>query len=231
MTKTILITGSARGIGFELARQYSGAGWRVFATTRTPDKAKQLNLLASSIDNLTVHQMNVGDEQSVLSLATEIKGQPIDVLLNNAGVFGGLETQTFQKMDYDNWASEFNIMAMGPFRVIQALLPNVMSGRQKKIVTMSSQVAAHSYDHLIGYSYASAKAAVNRLMTGLAEELKKDGVIVVPMHPGWVKTEMAGDVADIEPSESADGIRQVISSMTIADTGTFLKWDGDIHSW
>ena len=61
--------------------------------------------------------------------------------------------------------------------------------------------------------------------------LKKDGVIVVPMHPGWVKTEMAGDVADIEPSESADGIRQVISSMTIADTGTFLKWDGDIHSW
>ena len=175
--------------------------------------------------------MDVGDEQSVAALAAELKGQPIDVLLNNAGVFGGLETQTFQKMDYDNWAAEFNVMAMGPFRVIQALLPNVLAGEQKKIVTMSSQVSAHAYDHLIGYSYASAKAAVNRLMTGLAEELKKDSVIVVPMHPGWVKTEMAGDVADIEPSESAEGIRQVISGMTIVDTGTFLKWDGDIHPW
>ena len=231
MTNTILITGSARGIGFELARQYSEAGWRVFATTRSPDKAEQLNVLAFSIENLTVHQMDVGDEQSVAALAAELKGQPIDVLLNNAGVFGGLETQTFQKMDYDNWAAEFNVMAMGPFRVIQALLPNVLAGEQKKIVTLSSQVSAHAYDHLIGYSYASAKAAVNRLMTGLAEELKKDSVIVVPMHPGWVKTEMAGDVADIEPSESAEGIRQVISGMTIVDTGTFLKWDGDIHPW
>ena len=231
MTNTILITGSARGIGFELARQYSEAGWRVFATTRSLDKAEQLNVLAFSIENLTVHQMDVGDEQSVAALAAELKGQPIDVLLNNAGVFGGLETQTFQKMDYDNWAAEFNVMAMGPFRVIQALLPNVLAGEQKKIVTMSSQVSAHAYDHLIGYSYASAKAAVNRLMTGLAEELKKDSVIVVPMHPGWVKTEMAGDVADIEPSESAEGIRQVISGMTIVDTGTFLKWDGDIHPW
>ena len=231
MTNTILITGSARGIGFELARQYSEAGWRVFATTRSPDKAEQLNVLAFSIENLTVHQMDVGDEQSVAALAAELKGQPIDVLLNNAGVFGGLETQAFQKMDYDNWAAEFNVMAMGPFRVIQALLPNVLAGEQKKIVTMSSQVSAHAYDHLIGYSYASAKAAVNRLMTGLAEELKKDSVIVVPMHPGWVKTEMAGDVADIEPSESAEGIRQVISGMTIVDTGTFLKWDGDIHPW
>jgi NAD(P)-dependent dehydrogenase (short-subunit alcohol dehydrogenase family) len=96
---------------------------------------------------------------------------------------------------------------------------------------LSSQVAAHVYDHLIGYSYASVKAAVNRLMTGLATELKEQGVIVVPMHPGWVKTDMAGDVADIEPSESAEGVREVISKMTIADTGTFLKWTGDIHPW
>jgi len=228
---TILITGSARGIGYELAKQYSEAGWRVFATTRSPKKAERLNTLALSTDNLTVHWMDVGDEQSVIAFAAELGGQPIDVLLNNAGVFGGLETQTFQNMDYDNWASEFNVMAMGPFRVIQAFLPNVLAGEQKKIVTLSSQVAAHAYDHLIGYSYASAKAAVNRLMTGLAEELKEQGVVVVPMHPGWVKTEMAGDVADIESGESAEGVREVISKMTIADTGTFLKWTGDIHPW
>jgi NAD(P)-dependent dehydrogenase (short-subunit alcohol dehydrogenase family) len=68
-------------------------------------------------------------------------------------------------------------------------------------------------------------------MTGLATELKEQGVIVVPMHPGWVKTDMAGDVADIEPSESAEGVREVIDNMTIVDTGTFLKWTGDVHPW
>ncbi len=228
---TILITGSARGIGYELAKQYAEAGWRVFATTRSPEKADQLNALASTMENLTVHRMDVGDASSVSAIKAELGDQPIDVLLNNAGVWGGLETQTFQNMDYDNWAFEFNVMAMGPFRVIQTFLPNVLAGQQKKVVTLSSQVAAHVYDHLIGYSYASVKAAVNRLMTGLATELKEQGVIVVPMHPGWVKTDMAGDVADIEPSESANGVRDVIGKMTMADTGTFLKWTGDIHPW
>lgn len=228
---TILITGSARGIGYELAKQYAEAGWRVFATTRSPEKADQLNALASTMENLTVHRMDVGDSSSVSAIKAELGDQPIDVLLNNAGVWGGLETQTFQNMDYDNWVFEFNVMAMGPFRVIQTFLPNVLAGQQKKVVTLSSQVAAHVYDHLIGYSYASVKAAVNRLMTGLATELKEQGVIVVPMHPGWVKTDMAGDVADIEPSESALGVREVIDKMTMADTGTFLKWTGDIHPW
>jgi NAD(P)-dependent dehydrogenase (short-subunit alcohol dehydrogenase family) len=231
MTNTILITGSARGIGCELAKQYAEAGWRVFATTRSPDKADELNTLASIMDNLTVHRMDVSDAQSVGAFAAELGDQPVDVLLNNAGVFGGLETQTFQNMNYENWAFEFNVMAMGPFRVIQTLLPNVLLGQQKKIVTLSSQVAAHVYDHVIGYSYASVKSAANRLMTGLATELKEQGVIVVPMHPGWVKTDMAGDVADIEPSESAEGVREVIGNMTIADTGTFLKWTGDVHPW
>jgi NAD(P)-dependent dehydrogenase (short-subunit alcohol dehydrogenase family) len=228
----ILITGAARGIGLELARQYAEAGDRVYATTRNPDSAGQLNALAAEFpDKVTVHRMDVGDMASVRACAAELNGAPIDVLINNAGVWGGLETQTFQNMDYENWAFEFNVMAMGPFRVIQTFLPNVLAGSEKKIVTLSSQVAAHVYDHVIGYSYASAKAAVNRLMTALATELEDQGIIVVPMHPGWVKTDMAGDVADIYPSESAEGVRRVIAGMTLADTGKFLKWTGDIHPW
>ena len=229
---TVLITGAARGIGFQLAQQYAQAGDRVLATCRSPEKATQLNAAAAaSGGRLTVHRMEVGDSASVRSCATAIGNMPIDILINNAGVWGGLDTQTFQNMDYDNWAHELNIMAMGPFRVIQAFMPNVLAGAGRKIITISSQTGAHAYDHLIGYSYASAKAAVNRLMTGLATEYKDQGVIIVPLHPGWVKTEMAGDVADISPQESAEGVRRVIADMTMANTGTFLKWTGDIHPW
>lgn len=229
---TVLITGSARGIGFQLARQYADAGDRVFATCRSPENATQLNAAAAeSSGRLTVHKMEVGDSASVKACAAAIGSTPIDILINNAGVWGGLDTQTFQNMDYDNWAHELNIMAMGPFRVIQAFMPNVLAGKGRKIVTISSQTGAHAYDHMIGYSYASAKAAVNRLMTGLATEFKDKGVIIVPLHPGWVKTEMAGDVADISPQESAEGVRRVIAGMTMANTGTFLKWTGDVHPW
>ncbi|MDA0338810.1 MAG: SDR family NAD(P)-dependent oxidoreductase [Proteobacteria bacterium] len=183
---TVLITGSARGIGYEMAKQYGEAGARVFATTRTPEKADSLNALAAGSGGLiSVHKMDVGDMESVQACAAELDGAPIDILINNAGVWGGLETQTFQNMDYDNWAFEMNVMTMGPFRVIQTFLPNVLASEQRKIATMSSQVSAHVYDHIIGYSYAAAKAATNRMMTALATELQDQNVIVVPMPPGW----------------------------------------------
>jgi len=228
----VLITGAARGIGYQLAKQYAEVGDRVYATYRNEATAGPLRELAQASGGaLTLHHMDVGDSASVQACAAELADVPIDVLLNNAGVFGGLETQTFQNMDYDNWAFEFNVMAMGPFRVVQNFLPHVLAGEQRKIVTNTSQVAAHAYDHMIGYSYASAKAALNRLMTALATELADQNVIVTLMHPGWVKTEMAGDVADIEPHESATGVRQVIAGLTQADSGKFLKWTGDIHPW
>lgn len=228
----ILITGAARGIGFELAKQYGEAGDRVYATCRSPEAADKLKEVAdASGGRVTIHKMDVGDMDSVKACAGEIGGAPIDILINNAGVFGGTATQSFENMDYDNWASEFNIMAMGPFRVVQNFLDNVLAGEQRKIVNMSSQTAAHVYDHVVGYSYISAKAGLNRLMTGLATELADQKVIVSLMHPGWVKTDMAGDVADIEPHESASAVRDVIAGLTQADSGTFLKWTGDIHPW
>ncbi len=228
----VLITGAARGIGFELAKQYAAAGDRVLATVRSLDTAAPLQAVADEHnDSLTIRTMDVGDANAVAECARAWANEPIDVLINNAGIFGGLDTQTFQNMDYDNWAHEFNVMAMGPFRVTQAFLQNVLAGDDRKIVTISSQTAAHAYDHVIGYSYASCKAAVNRLMTGLATELHDQGITVVPLHPGWVKTEMAGDVADIDPDESARGVREVIGNMTLADSGKFLKWTGDEHPW
>lgn len=228
----ILITGAARGLGYELARQFAEGGDRVYATCRNPERADRLNAAAAaSGGRLTVHRMDVGDMASVKACAAELRDVPIDILINNAGVWGGLETQVFANMDYDNWAHELNIMLMGPFRVVQNFISNVRKGEQKKIVSITSQTAAHSYDHIIGYAYGSAKAGLNRVMTALAEEFKDEGIIVALIHPGWIKTEMAGDVADLEPPvAAADNIR-LIKRLTMADSGTFLKWTGEIHPW
>ena len=175
--------------------------------------------------------MDVGDMASVQACAADLAGQPIDVLINNAGVFGGLETQIFANMDYDNWMSEVSIMMMGPFRVMQNFMPHIDAGTDKKLVTITSQTAAAAYDHEIGYAYASAKAGVNRLVTGLATEFADQPHIFSLIHPGWVKTEMAGDVADIDPDESARMVIDVISGLAKADSGKFLKWTGDVHPW
>jgi NAD(P)-dependent dehydrogenase (short-subunit alcohol dehydrogenase family) len=228
----VLITGAARGLGFELTKQFAEAGHRVYATTRNPERAAKLQeVAAGSGGRVTVHRMDVGDGASVTECARDLAGTPIDILINNAGVWGGLETQTFQNMDYENWAHEFNVMAMGPFRVCQAFLPNVMAGRERKIVAMTSQTAAAAYDHVIGYSYASAKAGLNRLMTGLARELEDRGVTVTLVHPGWIRTEMAGPVADLDPPDAARDVLKLILSLTPADNGKWLKWTGDIHPW
>lgn len=228
----ILITGAARGLGYELARQFAEGGDRVYATCRSPERADRLNAAAAaSGGRLTVHRMDVGDMASVKACAEELRDVPIDILINNAGVWGGLGTQVFANMDYDNWAHELNIMLMGPFRVVQNFISNVRKGEQKKIVSITSQTAAHSYDHIIGYAYGSAKAGLNRVMTALAEEFKDERIIVALIHPGWIKTEMAGDVADLDPSvAAADNIR-LINRLTMADSGTFLKWTGEIHPW
>ncbi len=228
----ILITGAARGLGYELARQFAAAGHRVFATCRNPAGAARLQAAAAASDGLlTVHAMDVGDMASVKACAEELHDLPVDILINNAGVWGGLDTQVLANMDYDNWAHELNIMLMGPFRVVQNFLPHIRRGTDKKIVSITSQTAAHSYDHAVGYSYASAKAGLNRLMTALAEELKPEGIIVALLHPGWIRTEMAGPGADLEPADAAADNVRVISGLTLADSGKFLKWTGDVHPW
>lgn len=229
---TILITGASRGIGFEIARQYAADGDRVYATCRTPEKADKLNAAArGSGGRLTVHKMDVADGDSVKACAREIGDATIDVLINNAGVWGGLETQVLENMDYDNWAYELSVMAMGPMRVVQAFLPNVLKSKNPKIVTVTSQTSAHSYKKIAGYAYSSAKAACNRIMTIMANDLKDKGVAVYLMHPGWVQTDMAGPKADIPPHESATGVRKTIANATLADTGKFLTWEGGIHAW
>ncbi|WP_293903156.1 SDR family oxidoreductase [Phenylobacterium sp.] len=228
---TILITGANRGIGLELARQYTEAGDRVFATCRAPAEARDLTLLAGGAGGrLTVHAMDVGDAASIAACAKAVGDTPIDVLINNAGILGG-KSQTLESIDFDAWIDAFKVMTIGPFRTVQAFLPNLKAAPAAKVMTVTSQLAASTWPFGGSYAYSSAKAAVNKVMQTLAKDLKTQNIAVSMIHPGWVKTEMGGAGADITAEESATGIRGVITGLTSDTSGKFYKWNGEIHPW
>jgi NAD(P)-dependent dehydrogenase (short-subunit alcohol dehydrogenase family) len=226
---TVAITGAGRGIGLELARQHAAAGDRVIALVRNPEGAGQLaELAAASGGKLTVHRMDVADDASVKAGAAETAGEAIDVLYNVAGVSGS-DPAELESSDWAEWDEVFRIMVQGPLRVLQAFLPRL--GEGSKVINISSQLAASTWPYGGYYAYAAAKAALNRLMRSVATDLKERGVIVGLMHPGWVQTEMGGEAADITPTESAQGIRDVAAAWTLERSGDFLKWNGETHAW
>ncbi len=228
---TVLITGANRGIGLELTRAYARAGDRVFAFCRSPQGAGALVDLAESSDGkVTVHPMDVGDGAAIVAAAKVVGDTPIDILINNAGILGG-QTQTLESIDFDSWIEALTVMTLGPFRVVQTFLPNLKAAGAAKVMTVTSQLAASTWPYGGTYAYSSAKAGVNKVMQALAIDLKGAGIAVSMIHPGWVKTDMGGAGADITPEESAAGIHAVIAGLTLDHTGTFYKWNGDIHPW
>lgn len=232
MTKTVLITGANRGIGLELVKRYlQEEDWQVIATCRQPENAVELKqLVASSSNRLNILPLEVTDSASVLRLSIELKDANIDVLINNAGIFNdrGSSIGTF---DFGKWAESFDVNVLGPMRVTEALLKNLDHNEPAKIVTISSQLGALSRRAESNYAYCSSKAALNKSMSTLANELENTNMIVAMFHPGWVQTDMGGSEAEITPAESADGIFTTTEKLTKADSGKFLKWNGEIHPW
>lgn len=231
----IIITGANRGIGLALVKTYLLGGDRVFALCRQPQQADQLNELAASAGGqLTVHTVDMADADSITTFAGSLKDTPVDVLLNVAGIVGGrtdsLLKAPFSEADFDDWRTAFEVMTIGPFRLTQAVLPNLIAANGK-VMTVSSQIAASTWPRGGLYAYGATKAAVNRLMRSLAFDLRDKGVTVALVHPGWVQTDMGGANAEITPQESAAGIKQVLDGLTLEDTGKFFKWNGEEHAW
>lgn len=225
----IAITGAARGIAFELVRQYADNGDRVFALCRAPESADALNALAAaSGGKVTVHKMDVRDDASVRAAAAETGAGPIDVLFNVAGILGPVGND-LESSDWDAWQETFNVMTMGPLRVLQAFLPRMSAGA--KVINFSSQLGASTWPYGGLYAYSAAKAGLNRLMRSVAIDLRDRGIIVGILHPGYVQTDMGGPGADITPIESATGIRKVTADWTLDRSGDFLKWNGETHPW
>ncbi len=229
----VVITGASRGIGLATAREFARAGDHVHAMCRNPAGAGDLHSLAAETGNVTLHQMDVTDFASIDRAAAEIGDAVIDVIINNAGIVGNFEHQHIDSMDYDAWRHVLETMMLGPLRVTQALMGNLARSKAAKIIFISSEWGSSVYDSkgLYLYAYASAKGGLNRVAQLMAAQLRERNIIVVPIHPGYVRTDMAGPIADISPEESGAGIHSVTNSLTMADSGKFYRWNGTIHPW
>jgi len=227
----VVITGSNRGIGLALAKLYAQRGDTVFACCRTPSAAEELQALAKT-HAVTVVALDVGDDGSVAALAKVLVDTSVDTLINNAGMSGGpAEQQTATHMNFAAWSEAFNVNAMGPVRVMQALLPALKHAKNPRVMSITSQLGAISLDMAFALAYSASKAALNKFMRLAAIELEPEGIAVGVIHPGWVKTDMGGPSAHITPQESAAGIANVIDQLSLQNTGGFWKWNGSRHEW
>jgi NAD(P)-dependent dehydrogenase (short-subunit alcohol dehydrogenase family) len=221
---TVLVTGANRGLGLEFARQYAAHGWTVIACCRKPAKAKELSKLNGSVE---VQALDVAEEAQISALAKRLRGRAIDLLINNAGIYGPRSGT-----DSGAWLDVFRVNSIAPLHLAHALADNVARSDQKRIVSVSSAMGSISENGSSGdYVYRSSKAALNMAMKGLANELRDRGIIVAALSPGWVKTDMGGRSAPLEAAESIASLRQIIARLKLKDSGKFFGHDGRSIPW
>ena len=232
-----VITGANRGIGLGLARKYAADGWLVIATAREPGSAVELNGLSADHAALSVAQLDLTDPDSVAAFAGQIGDTAIDLLINNAGTMGPhplaehIHRQRFGGIDYGLWADVLLTNTLGPVRLTEALADNVAASEKRIVVMVSSTAGSIAGSDRPAIAYTTSKAALNKATTIIAEELAPRGVVVFAMCPGHVKTRLGIGGATVEVAESVDGMAAVIAAATPADSGRFLRYNGESIPW
>ena len=222
---TIMITGASRGLGLEFARQFYNEEYRVIATCRNPKNANELH----TIGDIDIHSLDVTDDKSVANLADKLRGENIDILINNAGVIG--QRDGFGRLDYDIWAETMDTNVFGPMRVAEAFRDNVMNSEKKQMIFITSRMGSITEAVPNAYVYRSSKAALNMAVKCLSVELEQQGLIAVLFHPGHVQTDMGGQAAPVTPQKSIEGMKNQIVALTHDDNGRFLSYDGHQIPW
>ena len=224
--KNILITGANRGIGLKFAEILS-ANNNIYATVRDITKADDLEKL----DNTELLELDLLDKDSIKSFCSELKDIPLDMIINNAGIFQD-EQMEETILDPELWLDEIMINAIGPVVLSQKLKENIMSGNDKKIIFISSQMGSIDDNYSGGYYfYRTSKSALNSAAKSLSIDWKADGIAVLMLHPGWVRTDMGGSNAKLDIDTSVRKMLDVINSLDMSKTGEFLNYEGKKLEW
>jgi NAD(P)-dependent dehydrogenase (short-subunit alcohol dehydrogenase family) len=224
---TILITGANRGIGLNLARLYAADGWKVIGTARKPAEAAELAALPG---NISVEALEVTDHAAIKALADTLEGEAIDVLWNNAGVIGR-NAATLGSIDADELRETLLINIYAPILIAEAFTPHVVASNQKKMAFTSSKLGSIAENSGGRYAYGPSKAGLNMACMSFAGDLRSNGVIVLPLHPGHVATDMGGASAPVTPDQSARGMKAIVDNATLADSGKFMDYQGASIPW
>ena len=232
---TVLITGANRGIGLALTRAYLARGWNVIATCRQPGAAAALQTMATENARLSIEQLDVLDHEMVDALADKLRGRSIDILINNAGIRGPRDQQSFGSLNYSSFQAVMATNTLAPLKVSEAFIDHVAASNQKKVITISSSLGSISRTFGGSYFYRASKTAVNMMMANLARDVRERGVVVGIVTPGYVDTDFTRDAGDqvpkISPEESAAGMLPVIDRFSLGTTGTLMRHTGEPLAW
>lgn len=230
MPQTLLITGANRGIGLALTRLYAQEGWQIHACCRHPEQADDLLRLAGDYPGLSLHALDVAESDQIRTLARQLSG-PIDILFNNAGIYGPADTR-FGHTDEQAWLECLRVNCIAPMKMAEAFVEQLASSQRKTLVNLTSKMGSMADNGSGGsYLYRSSKAALNAVMKSAAIDLRPRGIKVALLHPGWVKTDMGGPNAEISTAQSALQMRNILEQMRLEDSGTFYDIDGSIIPW
>lgn len=229
---SVLITGSNRGIGLEFIKQFASKGWDCIATLRNKGKIEELlNVSRNYPGKISIEEMDVLDHKSIDNLAQKFKHKEIDMIINNAGILGprfsDSSSQFFGSMDYDYWDLVHKTNTVAPFKIVEAFFKSLEKSKQKKIVIISSTVGSNIEMQAPIFSYASSKAATNKVFTLLSNVLKDKGYNIYIFCPGNVKTRMGGQNASVNVKESVEGMISLILNLKSYQTGNFFRYNGE----
>lgn len=236
---TVLVTGSNRGIGLAFVEHYLAEGWNVLATTRSPSSADDLQRLGEGWDNLVIEQLDVTDEDRVKTLAADYTGTPIDLLINNAGIYGGTKEQSLGSLDPQTFHDVMAVNVLAPMQMIEAFTEHVVASRHKKIVSITSGAGSVSGDQVStgGAFYSISKAALNMAMRKAGAVLGERGIMVVLIAPGLVTTDMLRQNRPNlvpranSPAESVAGMAAVIARIDESHNKQIMNYNGSIVAW
>jgi NAD(P)-dependent dehydrogenase (short-subunit alcohol dehydrogenase family) len=241
---TVLITGSDRGLGLEFAKQYASRNDQVIATCRHPDKATELQAVAKEHKNVVVESLDVSDDANIRALAAKYRGNPIDILVNHAGVLGAHDDQTLGTLSRKGFADVMDVNAFAPLAITEAFRDNIASSKQKKVVAITSGLGSIS---LAGgmpkgpYYYRMSKVALNMGMQALGADLRAQGISVAAVSPGIAETAMSTafgaeylghKISANSPAQSVAGMIAIIDKLNPSQGEKgILNFDGAVIPW
>lgn len=231
MPKSVFITGASRGLGKSLVDRFVAEGWSVFAGQRA--LASCGAPVHDAAPGVTWVGLDVRDEASVAAAARAVaeRTRGLDVLVNNAAVNPEADGAALGELDFDAIRAAYEVNAIGPLRVTQAFVSLLERGERPLVCNVSSEAGSlqRSWRDR-GFGYCMSKAALNMQTTMLNLALKPKGIHVIAVHPGWVRTDMGGPNAPLQPAESAAGVYRVITSAD-AESPRFVQHDGEPFPW